>query len=172
MRRNFLCGALVAAVLFASAVAASGQRAPRRPKRPRPAPVCFDPTLPCPSAATFEPHDLPFRLPKDAVIWESDEFYAVVLKSLRAEDDECDTNIPESERLAAQQLFPRRKVFSSRCGEPGNLFYTNTGPGQRLLAVYAGATRAEAERTLAAVKATGKFAGANLRRMRAGFNGT
>ncbi len=173
MRRNFRCGALAAVMLFTSAGAADGQRPPpRRPKRPLPAPVCFDPTLPCPSAATFEPHDLPFRLPKDAVIWESDEFYAVVLKSLRAEDHECDTIIPESERLAAQRLFPRRKVFSSRCGEPGNLFYTNTGSGQRLLAVYAGATRAEALRTLAAVKATGKFAGANLRRMRAGFNGT
>ncbi|MDT7604021.1 MAG: hypothetical protein QOF61_2018, partial [Acidobacteriota bacterium] len=42
----------------------------------------------------------------------------------------------------------------------------------RILAVYAGATRAEAERTLADVKATGKFPGANLRRMRAEINGT
>jgi hypothetical protein len=40
------------------------------------------------------------------------------------------------------------------------------------MAVYAGKTRAEAERMLAAVRATGKYPTANLRRMQAGFNGT
>ena len=170
MKRKICRGAL-AAVLFASAVAASGQRAPRRTKRARPAPVCSDPTQACPSVATFEPHDLPFRITKSAVIWESEEFYAVVLKSVRAGDD-CEVFVPEAERLDAQKLFPRRKVFTSRCAEPGNLFYTGVAPGQQLMAVYAGATRAEAASTLAAVKATGKFPGANLRRMRAGFNGT
>jgi hypothetical protein len=40
------------------------------------------------------------------------------------------------------------------------------------MAIYAGLTPAEANRMLAAVKATGKFPGANLRRMRATFNGT
>ena len=172
MRRK-LCGvALAAAVLFASSSAASGLRQPRRGRRARPAPVCFDPTLPCKSAATFGPHDLPFRLPASAVIWESEEFYAVVLKSVRAAGGDCEKFVAEAERLEAQQLFPRRKVFSSRCAEPGNLYYTNTAEGQQFMAVYAGATRAEAARTLAAVKASGKFPGAYLRRMRAGFNGT
>jgi hypothetical protein len=41
-----------------------------------------------------------------------------------------------------------------------------------MMAVYAGSTLAEAKRVLAAVKATGKFPGANLRRIRTGFNGT
>jgi hypothetical protein len=40
------------------------------------------------------------------------------------------------------------------------------------MAVYAGATLAEAKRVLAAVNATGKFPGANIRRIRTGFNGT
>ncbi len=40
------------------------------------------------------------------------------------------------------------------------------------MAVYAGATLADANRTLRAVKATGKFPGANIRRMRAIMNGT
>ena len=170
MRRKLCVAALAVAVLYAAAFAAFGQRRPRN--RARRAPICFDPTQACPSAAVFGPHDLPFRLPENAVIWESEEFYAVILKSVRAADEDCDTIVPESERLAAQKLFPRRKVFSSRCVEAGNLFYTNTAPGQRVMSVYAGATRAEGERTLAAVKATGKFPGANLRRMRAGFNGT
>jgi hypothetical protein len=39
------------------------------------------------------------------------------------------------------------------------------------MAVYAGRTRAEANAMLARVKATGKFDGANLRRMSIGFNG-
>jgi hypothetical protein len=40
------------------------------------------------------------------------------------------------------------------------------------MAVYAGITQAEANRMLAKVKATGKFPGANIRRMRAVMNGT
>ena len=89
-----------------------------------------------------------------------------------AGDGSCDLFIPETERLAAQALFPDNKVFSSRCVEPGELFYTNVNENQRLMAVYAGATLAQAKRVLAQVKATGKFAGANIRRMRTGFNGT
>jgi endonuclease V-like protein UPF0215 family len=56
--------------------------------------------------------------------------------------------------------------------EPGELFYTNVAENQRIMAVYAGATLAEAKRVLTAVKASGKFPGANIRRMRTGFNGT
>jgi hypothetical protein len=99
-------------------------------------------------------------------------FYAVILKSMKASDDNCEIFIPESERTAAQDLFPDKKVFTSRCAEPGTLYYTNTRPNTRLMALYAGSTLAEANRTLAAVKATGKFSDASIRRMRAGFNGT
>jgi hypothetical protein len=134
--------------------------------------VCGNPNAACRSEAIFEPHDLPFRVPKNAVIWETELFYAVVLKSMNASDENCDAHIPESERLAAQTLFPDRKVFASRCVEPATLYYTNTRPNTRLMAVYAGPTLAEANRVLAAVKATGKFPGAYIRRMRAGFNGT
>ena len=134
--------------------------------------VCGNPNARCPSQATFEPHDLPFRVPSNAVIWETELFYAVVLKSMNASDENCDAHISESERLAAQTLFPERKVFASRCVEPGTLYYTNTRANTRLMAVYAGPTLAEANRVLAAVRATGKFSGAYVKRMRAGFNGT
>lgn len=173
MRRKICCGALVAAVLLASTVSAPAQRGTRRRPPARPAPVCPDPARACPSVATFEPHDLRFRIRENAVIWESEDFYAVVLKSVRASGEYgCEGFVPEAERLAAQGLFPRRKVFASRCAEPGSISYTGTAEGQHFMAVYAGATRAEAARTLAAVRATGKFPGANLRRMRAAFNGT
>jgi endonuclease V-like protein UPF0215 family len=86
--------------------------------------------------------------------------------------DNCEAFIAESDRLAAQALFPDHKVFASRCTQPGELFYTNVNENQRMMAVYAGATLPQAKRVLAAVQATGKFPGANLRRMRTGFNGT
>jgi hypothetical protein len=99
-------------------------------------------------------------------------FYAIILKSVQSPDDECKIFIPEKERVAAQALFPDRKVFSSRCAQPGDLYYTNTSPKAHFMAVYAGATLADANRMLAMVQATGKFPAANIRRMRAGFNGT
>ena len=128
----------------------------------------------CKTTATFEAHDLPFRIPANAVIWESEPFYAVILQSVRFTDEECETKfIPEAERLAAQALFPNRKVFASRCDQmPGTIFYSNVKPNTSFMAVYGGRTQAEAARTLSSVKATGKFPGANIRRMYIGFNGT
>ena len=134
--------------------------------------VCGNPTLPCKTSATFEPNDLPFRMPENAVIYDTELFYAVILKSVNTADDNCDVFVPENERLAAQALFPDHKVFSSRCVEPGHLSYSNTSPKAQFMAVYAGSTLADANRMLTAVKATGKFPGANLRRMRAVMNGT
>ncbi len=134
--------------------------------------VCGDPTQPCRSIATFEPYDINFRIIKQSVIWESEPFYAIILKSMRVAEGECDKFISEDDRLAAQALFPKRKVFSSRCAEPASLYYINIGDTARFMAVYAGRTKAEADRVLGEVKATGKFPGANIRRLRAGFNGT
>ena len=134
--------------------------------------ICGNPKAPCKTIATFEPYALPFRLPENAVIYDTELFYAIILKSVNAREDDCDVFVPEAERLAAQARFPANKVFASRCFEPGDLSYTNTNPNQRFMAVYAGMTSAEANRMLAAVKATGKFPGAYMRRMRTGFNGT
>ncbi len=134
--------------------------------------VCGDPRVPCKTIGTFEPHDLPFSLPKNAVIYDTELFYAIILKSVNSPDDNCDVFVSERERLAGQALFPDHKVFSSRCTEPGNLYYTNTTANAHFMAVYAGATLAEANRMLATVQATGKFPGANIRRLRAGFNDT
>jgi hypothetical protein len=134
--------------------------------------ICGNPTVPCKTSVQFPANDLPFRIPANTNVYDTDLFYAVVLKSLTVANDNCDTFIPERDRLAAQVLFPDHKVFSSRCAEPGELFYTNTSPRARFMAVFAGTTLADANQMLATVKATGKFPGANIRRMRAGFNGT
>ena len=135
--------------------------------------ICGNPLVVCKTSVEFQPNDLPFRVPKNSVIFDTELFYAVILKSLTVADDyDCNAFVPETERLAAQALFPDHKVFTSLCTEPGNLFYTTISEKHRIMAVYGGTTLAESKRMLAAVNATGKFPGAYVRRMRTGFNGT
>jgi hypothetical protein len=163
--------ALTILVLVVSIFASIETSAQRRPSARR-NPVCGNPNQTCKSMRTFEPFELQFRIPDGAVIWDTDLFYAVMLKSIKAPVDSCDVFVPENERLAAQTLFPNNKVFASRCFEPGGISYTNTSERAQFMAVYAGATLADANRMLAQVKATGKFPGASIRRMRATVNGT
>jgi hypothetical protein len=147
---------------------------------PKKASICGNPLEACKTTATFHPNDLPFRVLKDAVIIDTVPFYAIILRSVVGSPDRCDDFIPETDRLAAQALFPDHKVFSSRCTDPENSRYedvttrkiTNLSDTHRIMAVYAGASLAEAKQFLEKVKATGKFPGANLRRLRTGFNGT
>jgi hypothetical protein len=177
LHSSVLRGALTALIVAAVAASvllseAAAQKPPPRHRQVKHLSICGDPRVPCKTVATFQPNDLSFRLPENAVIYDTDLFYAVILKSVSTADDNCDTFVSESERLAAQALFPSHKVFSSRCAEPGGLSYTGASPTARFMAVYAGMTLADANSMLAAVKATGKYPGANVRRLRAAFNGT
>jgi hypothetical protein len=126
-----------------------------------------DPVTPCSSDA-FKPHELCFELPDDEVARAEDlseSFYAIILRTA----GRC--TITEEERLEVQELFPRRKVFSMRfyCDEniEENISYTNVNDKFGFLAVYAGATLKEAKTRLVEVNATGKFPGANIRKMQA-----
>ena len=173
MKPKILCSMLAILVGLAAVCFSLGSQAQtRRGARQQRGQVCPDPTQACSTVATFGPHDLPFRVREGSVIWESEPFYAVILKSIRVANGECERFISEDERLAAQALFPKRKVFTSRCAEPATLYYTGVNDNARFMAVYAGKTRSEAARMLETVKATGKFPGANIRQLRAGFNGT
>jgi hypothetical protein len=114
----------------------------------------------------FRPHDLSFALPADGAARAEDRgqpVYAVILRTT----PRC--AISERERLAAQALFPGRKVFATRweCDDDmeNNVTYTGVDARYGFLAVYAGASRAQADSALARVRATGRFPGANLRRM-------
>jgi hypothetical protein len=175
MRKAQLFCVIILLGLSAVAPPARGVGAAAQGRRPqRVAAVCPDPTVRCQTSIEFQPHQLSFRVPSDGAIWETEQFYAVILKSVRDESKggDCNIFVPESERVAAQALFPRNKVFASRCFEPGDLFYTGVAEAVQFMAVYAGRTRAEGQAMLAKVKATGRYPGANLRRMRTGFNGT
>jgi hypothetical protein len=168
LRTSLACAvAAMTLVLIANASAAQTRRKPA--KRP---PVCGNPNVTCGGDIKFQPNELPIRLPHNAVIFDSDLFYAVILQSAPSPPESCDNFIPEPERLAAQTLFPQNKVFTTRCAEPGQVSYSNTSSKAQFMAVYAGATLADANKMLAKVKATGKFPGANIRRMRAMLNGT
>jgi hypothetical protein len=144
----------------------------QRGNQPTRATVCGNPRQACKTTVPFQPYDLPFRVPKNAVISETELFYAIIMKSVGMSDQDCDIFVPESERLEAQSLFPGHKVFTSRCQDIETMAYTNVSQNNRFMAVYAGHSSSEAQRMLAAVKATGKYPGASIRRMRTGFNGT
>jgi len=164
---------VICAVVFGLIACAAPASAQRRAKQSYWI-LCPDPTAACRTSYQFQPYNLQFRVPENAVIYETELFYAVILKSVRdaSKGSDCNVFVPEAERLEAQALFPHNKVFASRCFETGDLYYTNVAPGQQFIAVYAGRTPAEARAMLSKVKATGRYPGANLRRMRAGFNGT
>lgn len=124
-----------------------------------------DPAKPYPG---FKPHELSFQTPNDGIArpeYRSEPFYAIILKTVPA----C--RVTEQERLAVQALLPGRKVFATRFGcddnPEENIHYTNVNPAFGFIAVYAGATPAQASQVLARVKAMGRFPGANIRQMQA-----
>jgi hypothetical protein len=137
--------------------------------------VCGDPTAKCRLASDFQPFELAFdHGGPNSIIAESKPFYAVILRSVKLPEDQsgCDNKFPEAERLEAQALFPKNKVFAKRCDEPAQNFYTNVADNTTFLGVYAGLTLTQANAFLKKVEATGKFPGAVIRRMKVGINGT
>ncbi|MDT4897584.1 MAG: hypothetical protein QOH25_2661 [Acidobacteriota bacterium] len=170
-RRVFALSILVA--VLCSSVHFGKVQAQRRRQPQQRSVICGNPNVRCSGVENFRPFDLPFRLPERAVIYETQPFYAVILQSVRMRDyDDCNSFVPEEERLKAQALFPNNKVFTSRCGEPGDVYYTNTSDKTQFMAVYAGATISEARRVLEMVRATNQYQGANIRRMQVGYMGT
>src|SRR5947209_17624284 len=145
---------VVCVVLFGLMTVGASASAQRRAK-PRSAILCPDPTVACPTSVEFKPYQLPFSVPADAVIYETETFYAVILKSVRdaSKGADCNVFVPETDRLAAQTLFPHNKVFASRCFESGDLYYTNVAHDRQFMAVYAGHTLAEAKAMPAKVRA-------------------
>jgi hypothetical protein len=129
--------------------------------------VCPNPARPC--AGGFRAHELSFALPRDSVAraeFRSDPFYAVILRS----GPRC--SIGERERVAAQALFPGRKVFSQRfeCDidqsaedQESGITYCGVAERTAFLAVYAGATREQAARVLASARQ--RYPDAFMRRM-------
>ena len=133
-------------------------------------PVCHQPTVKCSSTFSFAPYRLPFVIKEKLVFgksYQSEEFYAVVLKSVKSVGDPDCAIVTEDERLEAQKLWPSRKVFASHLNCPEELvLYENVDRNFNFLAVYAGKTLKEAQRVLTQIKAQPRYSQVYLKRMR------
>jgi len=99
---------------------------------------------------------------------ESNEFYAVILESRKAESNKNRMGcafISETKRLAAQKLFPTNKVFASRNVCVGTIvLYEGVDNDYNFFAVYGGETEEAASKILE--KAKKRYPSANIRKMR------
>ena len=159
---------LIACLLLGTALTAAGQKKAKLGK------VCGDPTAACKGRENFQTFDLPFDTGKNFVIYESEKFYGIVLKSVKLKDwgDCAKPSFSETERLQIQGLFPRNMVFALNCLEPGQNYYTGVADQMAFIGVYAGRTLTEANKFLKTVQATGQFPGVKVRKMSIGVNGT
>ena len=166
--KKFFLTVFVFASIAIFGTAAEAQRSSTRGR------VCGDPTARCPRQDNFQPYDLAFDSGENFVIVRSRPFYGIVLRSAKLKDwGDCEKPVfKEAERLEVQELFPKNKVFTLNCYEPGTNYYTNIADQTGMLAVFAGHTLAEANAFLKKVKATGKFPDVVVRKMRVEINGT
>jgi uncharacterized protein len=124
--------------------------------------VCGDPDRPCDA---FKSNELSFAIARpfsfDRGRDKSQPFFAVILES----GPLC--GIDDQERVRAQKVFPRNKVFLRRhmCeGFGDKVTYSNVNGKSGFLAVYGGGSESEARPILALAKSSG-FPGATIRRM-------
>lgn len=135
--------------------------------------ICGNPRVRCKTGdVSFERFEIPFEVPKNAVISSSETFYAVILRSRPFTDESCSEYLSEENRLELQSLFPDNKVFVFRCDEFDTIYYTGVTENVGFMAVYGGRTLKEAQIIWNKVKATGLFTGTNIRKIQAEFNGT
>jgi hypothetical protein len=162
---------LLIVVMCALSVVGFGQK---RPAKQRYGKVCGDPTVKCKGGENFQPGDLPFDTGRNFVIYESEQFYGIVLKSTKLPDfgDCANPSFKESERSEIQKQFEHNKVFVQNCMESGSNYYTGVADNTAFIGVYAGRTLVDANALLKKVQASGLYPGVKVRKMRIGVNGT
>ncbi len=129
--------------------------------------VCGTPASGCFSSKFYA---LELDVPKNArknKVYKSAPVYVVVLSSLSPEEDsEDDCGGYEGERREAENYFPKRKSFYNVVCPDLQLFtYTALEgdlPEGAWLGVYAGLTKAEADKVLAKAKATKQYPNAKI----------
>lgn len=148
--RKFIPLLLLMLITLVSSQSATSQR------------ICHDPAKPC---GTSKPYELPFRIPSSSLARTDDRsanFYAIILKTAAR----C--SIADNERVSAQALFPRNKVFLSRfeCDAEDIISYSPIEDKYSILAIYAGNTRREADRFLTQVRRSSRFPDAYIKKLR------
>lgn len=169
MKKRFLLYLASMAVCTLIPLSVSAQKRPVKIGK-----ICGNPKVECRTEAEFQEYEIGFEIPQGNVaIVDSEPFYAVILKTVKLNADvSCENAISENERLEIQSLFAENKVFALKCSGAGDVYYSNVANDVNFIAVYAGKTLTVANSFLKTVKATGRFKGANLRKMQAGINGT
>lgn len=171
IKKHFIFLTIIILTCAFALTSAYGQRKTAKPKLGK---ICGNPQIKCRTGdADFQTHEIPFEIPKGAVIYESEPFYAIILKTVKLNSNtSCENAISEKDRLKIQELFRDNKVFALKCSDAGDLYYTNVANNVNFIAVYAGKTLSEASNFLRAVKSNRQFKGANVRKMQAYINGT
>jgi hypothetical protein len=73
--------ALIGVTICALGICAFTATAQKRKPASHPK-VCGNPNLTCTSDLQFEPYALPFRFPANGVIYDTELFYAIILRSV------------------------------------------------------------------------------------------
>lgn len=171
MKKIFIVWTVFAAAFIAFPFGVEAQMKPAKLGK-----ICGNPQVKCRTGdLVFQKHELAFEIPKsgNTVIVDSEPFYTVILKTVKFTNEvNCENAVSEDERLKIQKLFADHKVFALKCSEAGDVYYTNIAQDISFIAIYAGKTLTEAKSFLKVIKATGKFKGANARKMQATINGT
>lgn len=171
MKRNLMLLASFIAMLIAFPFGINAQKKPAKLGK-----ICGNPQIKCRTGnIVFQKHEIPFESPKSAnqVIIDSEPFYAVILKTVKLTSEvNCENAVSEDERSKIQKLFPNRKVFALKCSDAGEIYYSNVANDVNFIAVFAGKTLTEAKSFLKTIQASGKYKGANVRKMQAMINGT
>lgn len=146
--------------------------------------VCANPSKPCHhKSKKFDDWELSFKMPAKLTPnkpYKSAPFYAVILKTYKMDDD-CDggeyIEAVESDRKKEQANQLERKVFAEyQCPNMAAVNYDFEGKWDaakenmlisNFIAIYAGATKAEAEKTLQFMK--GEYPDAILKQMTASY---
>lgn len=136
--------------------------------------ICGNPRMACKAdKQIFSSYDLPFETPKGYVVFESQPFYAIILKSVKIPEAGLEQEaFTEDERISVQKAFPNNKVFGTKGNDPGMLYYRGIQENTAFMGVYAGRTLSEANAFLKQVRQNESYKGAYIKRLVAEFNGT
>ena len=104
MRSTFLSVAFLGMAVISLSTDAAAQR--------RLGKICGDPNAPCRGQEQFQPWELTFAFPKNAVIYESEYFYSIILKSVKLKDqNDCEKSFARTTGFELKSCSRRTKCL-------------------------------------------------------------
>ena len=145
-----VAGAMLVALLSGvGPVDAASRQSHAKRQRAKRGSICGNPKVACKTTVPFQPHDLPFQVPANSVIFDTELFYAVMLKSVKTRRRRLQRCLFRKQSGWKRRLyFPSAKFSRPDVYDIENLFYSTISANVRIMAVYAGTTLPEARRCL------------------------